>query len=115
MTEIEEHTPAPLSLIRVVAAIFFVGISLMFNFFLLPKYREIFDSLRVDLPAPTRLTFFAGPSFAIGLLIALGALVYLRSRKWLTIFILIVAAMLAVEVLSIWLPIQKIQEALRKK
>jgi len=91
---------------------------LFVNAFVLPKFIEIFSALRVDLPLPTRITLFLIAHVGVATLLLAGSacFVHYSNRRGLMIFFLIVIfAGTAIEVPSVFLPLFKIQEALRKK
>jgi type II secretory pathway component PulF len=108
---------APLAALAA-GAFIFVALFFYINYFVGPKFIELFNSLRVDLPMPTRATLFLigiAPTLSLCLLGLAFLLFHFRARIALIVLIIFLSGTMGLEALSIYLPIVKIQEALRKK
>ncbi len=118
LEEIEyDESQRPSTIIYLIISIFGIAFFLFTNRFIGPKYAEIFQELRVDLPMPTRITLlvveYAG-LVSLGLLLLACTFQIMKNRLFFIILILFLSAFMALEALFIYLPIIKIQEALRQ-
>jgi hypothetical protein len=90
-------------------------------FYVVPKFSDIFKSLRVDIPLPTRLLLALATSPGLNLVCLGGGLVIVellrrkRSAKVALCLMIILVLSLPAAWSALNLPIWKIQDALRKK
>jgi len=120
------ETPAKTYRDGIVDTVTVVSICALLNdaydiWFVIPKFTDVFKSLRVDLPALTRFFLFLAHSTPL-VLVFLGAGILLlefirrnHSRRWAFAAMIFVLAMGPISTQSVFLPIYKIQDQLRQK
>jgi type II secretory pathway component PulF len=102
--------------------VFFWGVFAFGVAFLVPRFVPLFDQLKVDLPAPTQLVLALGRMGEVSAVVALGAAGFAawwsmtRRVRRLAVY-LAVSGVLAVifSTGAIYLPLEKIDHALKKK